>query len=30
MRDQLFGQVGRAIVNAITEHTDEQKREGGN
>jgi limonene 1,2-monooxygenase len=30
MRDQLFGQVGQAIVNAITEHTDEQKREGGN
>jgi len=30
MRDQLFGQVGQAIVNAITEHTDEQKREGTN
>ena len=30
MRDQLFGQVGQAIVNAITEHTDEQKREGAN
>ena len=30
MRDQLFGRAGQAIVNAITEHTDEQKREGTN
>jgi limonene 1,2-monooxygenase len=27
IRDELFGRVGEAIVNAITEHVDEQKAE---
>jgi limonene 1,2-monooxygenase len=30
IRDQLFGRAGQAIVNAITEHTDEQKAQAGN